>query len=237
VQLGRSYTPFADVLYRSDASGYANFASLSNTIYQNLTGITGAQYTWSNNAVKYLSPTFGGLSAELMQSLGGVAGDFAAGRMRSAAIFYNYGRFALNGAYLDANDPGGTSDDKLVARSFTVAAVYNGDHFKIGLDAANFKNPVLDTNQTFYSVGGTYHLSPTNDIVADYTFLADKVADRDGSYIKLGIHHYLSKLTDLYAEGGIARNHSKGEVGIASVFPSSPGINQTGLMVGVRHFF
>lgn len=237
VQLGRSFTPFADVLYRSDASGYANFASLSNTIYQNLTGITGAQYTWSNNAIKYISPTFGGLSAELMQSLGGVAGDFAAGRVRSAAIFYTYGPFALNGAYLDANDPGGTSDDKLVARSFTVGAVYTGDHFKVSLNAANFKNPVIDTNQTFYSVGATYHLSPVNDIVADYTFLADKVADRDGSYFKLGIHHYLSKLTDLYAEGGIARNHSKGQVGIASVFPSSPGINQTGLMIGVRHFF
>jgi predicted porin len=143
----------------------------------------------------------------------------------------------LNGAYLDANDPGGTSDDKLVARSFTVAAVYNGDLFRFGLDAANFRNPLLDTNQTFYSAGATYHLSPVNDIVADYTFLADKVADRDGSYIKLGIHHYLSKLTDLYAEGGVARNHSKGEVGVASVFPSSPGINQVGIMVGVRHFF
>jgi predicted porin len=237
VQLGRSYTPFADLLYRSDASGYANFASLSNLLYQNLTGITGAQYTWGNNAIKYLSPTIGGMTAEFMQSLGGVAGDFSAGRMRSAAIFYSYGRFSLNGAYLDANNPGGTAGDELVARSYTVAAVYNGTRYKFGLDVANFKNPELGTNQTFYSAEGTYHLNAVNDIVADYTFLADKVAERDGCYVKLGIHHYLSKLTDVYAEGAIARNHSKGEVGVASVFPSSPGINQVGLMLGVRHFF
>jgi len=237
VQLGRNFTPFADVLYKSDASGYANFASLSNVIYQNLTGITGAQYTWSNNAVKYISPTIGGLSGELMQSLGGVAGQFAAGRMRSAAIFYNYGPFAVNGGYMDANNPGGTAGDNLVARSYTVAATYSNKYFRFGVDVANFKNPSIGTNQTFYSAEGTYHLSPYMDIVADYTFLADKVADRDGCYFKLGAHYYLSKQTDLYVEGGIARNHSDGTVGVASVFPSSPGINQIGVMTGVRHYF
>lgn len=236
-QLGRSFTPFADVLYRSDASGYANFASLSNTIYQNLSGITGAQYTWSNNAIKYQTPDFHGLSGEYMQSFGGVAGDFAAGRVRSAALFYTYGPVAVNAAYLDANNPGGTAGNSVVARSFTVAAMYSTTHFRVGLDVANFKNPAIRTNQTFYSVEGTYHVAPDFDVVADYTFLADKVAERDGSYFKLGAHYYLSKLTDLYLEGGMARNHSEGAVGVASVFPASPGINQIGVMTGVRHYF
>ncbi|WP_216675166.1 porin [Paraburkholderia elongata] len=237
IQLGRNFTPFADFLYQTDASGYANFASLSNTIYQNLSGITGAQYTWGNNAVKYLSPEFGGLSAELMQSIGGVAGDFAAGRMRSAALFYKYGPIAINGAYLDANNPGGTAGSSLVARSYAVGALYSGTSFRASLNATNFRNPQIRTNQTFYSAGASYYLTPFFDIVADYTFLADKVAARDGMYMKLGAHYLLSKATDVYMEGGIARNHSRGTVGVASVFPSNPGINQTGLMLGLRKYF
>lgn len=237
VQLGRSFTPFADFLYQTDASGYANFASLSNTIYQNLSGITGAQYTWGNNAVKYISPDLAGFSTELMQSFGGVAGDFAAGRMRSMALFYKYGPVAINGAYLDQNNPGGTSGSALVARAYALGALYSGAVFRASLNATNFRNPQTDTNQTFYSAGATYHMTPFVDIVADYTFLDDKVPDRDGMYMKLGVHYYLSKATDVYAEGGIARNHSKGTVGVASVFPSNPGINQTGLMLGLRKYF
>ena len=98
-----------------------------------------------------------------MQSLGGVAGDFSAGRARSAAIFYTYGPISVNGAYLDANNPGGAAGDNLVARSFTVAALYSNKYFRVGVDVANFKNPALDTNQTFYSVGATYHATPFLD--------------------------------------------------------------------------
>ncbi|QBR01925.1 porin [Paraburkholderia pallida] len=237
LSFGRHYTPFVEVLYQSDASGFENFASVANTIYQTLTGFTGVQYTWANNSVKYTSPTFYGLTASALESFGGVAGDFENQRVRSAALYYTLGPFSLNGGYIDGNDPTGLTN-KTVARAYTVFADYTLSKFRGSLNFMNFKNPATGSSQDYYSVGAQYRITPAVQLVADYTYLSDRVnSDRNGYFYKLGVHYFLSKSTNVYSEAGLSHNNALGTTGVASVFPSAPGLKQRSVVVGMEHFF
>lgn len=237
LSFGRHYTPFVEVLFQSDASGFENFASVANTIYQTQTGFTGVQYTWANNSVKYTSPIFHGLGVSVLNSFGGTAGDFQNQRVVSAAIYYTLGPVSLNGGYIDGKDPTGLTD-KTVARAYTVFLTYTASLFKVGLNFENFQNPATGSSQNYYSVGAQYRLTPAVQFVSDYTYLSDRVnSERNGSFFKLGVHYFLSKTTDVYAEAAISHNDSLGTVGVASVFPSNPGINQRSVVTGIRHLF
>jgi general bacterial porin, GBP family len=237
LSFGRHYTPFVEVLYQSDASGFENFASVANTIYQTLTGFTGVQYTWANNSVKYQSPNFHGLSASVLNSFGGTAGDFQNQRVVSAALYYTLGPVSLNGGYIDGNDPTGKTN-LTVARAYTIFLTYTADRFKASLNFENFKDPATGSNQNYYSAGGQYKITPFFQLVSDYTYLSDRVnSNRNGSFFKLGAHYLLSKQTDVYTEAAISHNNSLGTVGVASVFPSSPGINQRSVVMGIKHYF
>lgn len=237
LSFGRHYTPFVEVLYQSDASGFENFASVANTIYQTLTGFTGVQYTWANNSVKYQTPVFHGLSGSVLNSFGGTAGNFQNQRVISGAIYYTLGPVSLNSGYIDGKDPTGLTD-KTVARAYTIFLTYTASQFKASLNFQNFRNPATGSSQNYYSVGGQYKVTPAVQFVSDYTYLSDRVnSERNGSFFKLGVHYFLSKRTDVYTEAGLSHNNSQGTVGIASVFPSSPGINQRSVVMGLRHFF
>lgn len=58
-----------------------------------------------NNAIKYVSPKFNGLSFGGMYSLGGVSGDVTRNQVMSFGLHYAYGPFAVGAAYLNARDP------------------------------------------------------------------------------------------------------------------------------------
>lgn len=237
LSFGRHYTPFVEVLFQSDASGFENFASVANTIYQTLTGFTGVQYTWANNSVKYTTPNFYGLTASVLESFGGVAGDFQNQRVRSAAIYYTLGPFSLNGGYIDGKDPTGVTNET-VARAYTVFLDYNVASFKASLNFENFRNPATGSSQDYYSVGGLYRVTPSVQLMADYTYLDDRVnSDRNGYFYKLGVHYLLSKSTNVYVEGAMSHNNALGTTGVASVFPSSPGLKQRSVVLGMEHFF
>lgn len=237
LSFGRHYTPFVEVLFQSDASGFENFASVANTIYQTLTGLTGVQYTWANNSVKYTSPALYGLTASVLESFDGTAGDFQNQRVRSAALYYTLGPFSLNGGYIDGKDPSGVTNET-VARAYTVFLDYTLSNFKGSLNFQNFKNPATGSSQDYYSVGAQYRITPTVQFVADYTYLSDRVnSERNGYFYKLGVHYFLSKSTNVYAEAGLSHNDSLGTVGIASVFPSTPGMKQRSVVAGLEHFF
>jgi general bacterial porin, GBP family len=237
LSFGRHYTPFVEVLFQSDASGFENFASVANTIYQTLTGFTGVQYTWADNSVKYQTPNFHGLSASVLNSFGGTAGNFQSKRVVSAALYYTLGPLSLNGGYIDGTDPTGQTNET-VARAYTIFLTYVAGQFKGSLNFENFKDPANGSNQIYYSVGGQYWLKPFLELVSDYTYLSDRVnSNRNGGFFKLGVHYLLSKRTDLYTEAAISHNNSLGTVGVASVFPSSPGVNQRSVVMGMKHLF
>jgi predicted porin len=58
-----------------------------------------------NNAIKYTSPSFNGLTFEGLYSLGGVAGQVARNQIYSGGVGYANGPFALGAAILHVNQP------------------------------------------------------------------------------------------------------------------------------------
>jgi GBP family porin len=237
ISFGRHYTPFVEVLYRTDASGFENFGSVANTVFQTRTGFNGFQYTWANNSVKYQTPTIYGLSASVLNSFGGTAGDFQNQREVSAALYYALGPVSASAGYISGNDPTGVTDHT-VARAYTVFLAYTGSAYKVSLNFQNFKDPATGSSQDYYSVGARYDITPAFRLVSDYTYLADRVnTERNGAFFKLGVHYLLSKSTDLYTEAGLSRNNAQGTLGISSTSPASAGINQRSVVTGMIHFF
>ena len=58
-----------------------------------------------NNSVKYVSPVFGGLTAEGIYSFGGQPGSTAKDRIYGAGFNFAAGVFSLGGAYMNVNNP------------------------------------------------------------------------------------------------------------------------------------
>jgi predicted porin len=238
VLLGKNLSPLLRTLADIDITGYSNFGSLNNLLYQSLSGYTGFQYSWVDNSVEYQTPNVYGFAGSAMYSFGGTAGDFEAKRVTSAALTYRYGDFLAGGAYFSGNDPTGVTNN-VVARAYTLGANYHFARFKFALDFANFKNPGSGTSDNFYTGEVSYNLSDAWLLTASYIRLADRVnSNRDASLYKAGTDYFLSKRTALYADVGYVKNNSLGTLGIQNSTPVGvTGKNQLGLMVGIRQFF
>jgi predicted porin len=99
VSLGRQYDPLVDLVQGITADNY--FGSLFATPgdvdnYDNSSRV--------NNAVRYLSPNFGGLQIEGMYAFGGVAGSTGSGQTWSLAAAYTRGPLAIAGGYFVADN-------------------------------------------------------------------------------------------------------------------------------------
>jgi len=238
VLLGKNLSPLLRMLTRIDVTGYVNFGSLNNLLYQNLSGYTGYQYSWVDNSVEYQSPLIGGFEGVAMYSFGGVAGQFATKRVMSAGGSYQYGGLTAAGAYFSGNDPTGTTD-AVVARAYTGGVNYRWSQFKFALDFANFKNPSKGTSDNYYT--GEIAYTPTANWQLSVTYIrqADRVtSERNASLYKVGVDYFLSKRTSLYALAGYVKNNSLASLGLQNSTPAGVvGRNQLGLGFGMRHSF
>jgi predicted porin len=127
VTLGRQYDPVVDLVQpitEDDTFGsvFATAGDVDN--YDNSSR--------TNNAVKYLSPNFGGLQVEGMYAFGGVAGSTGSEQTWAVAAAYNRGPLSVAGGYFVADNSntglvrttwtstsGGTFDSLAPANSLT----------------------------------------------------------------------------------------------------------------------
>jgi predicted porin len=118
VTIGRQYDTKVDILGPFEAGdqwgGYmsAHPGDLDNFNNTNST----------NNAIKFTSNTYGGLTVAGMYSLGGVAGDFSRNRIWSVSAGYANGPLALGVGYLDVANP----NTSFYGSTGSPAAVVNG---------------------------------------------------------------------------------------------------------------
>ncbi|MCC8404614.1 porin [Paraburkholderia sp. MMS20-SJTN17] len=108
--LGRQYDPFSDYLGAYASSN--NWATLYGSHFGDVDNLNEA-FNF-NNSIKYISPSFGGLTVGGLFSLGGVAGNFSENKGFSLAATYAHGPLSLSAGYLELNQPlqaalGGTS--------------------------------------------------------------------------------------------------------------------------------
>ncbi|MBB3259099.1 putative porin [Paraburkholderia bannensis] len=230
VTLGRQYDPLVDLIQGITADNY--FGSVFATAgdvdnYDNSFRV--------NNAVKYASPIYRGLQAEVMYSFGGVAGSTGSKQSYSAALAYNNGPLAVAaGYYYAANSAGerttwsstsdGTFDGPInngyaTAHSLQIARVaaqYTIGSFILGAGYSNAQyaadaNSAFDSKQKYNTAQGflAYQATPALLVGAGYSY-THASGDTSANYhqFSLGGDYNLSKRTDVYVTA--AYQHASG---------------------------
>ncbi|WP_322047913.1 porin [Paraburkholderia sp. J67] len=220
-----------------------------------------------NNAVKYVSPTIGGLSAMALYSFGGVAGDFSRNSAKSFALQYAYGGLQLAAAYTTINDPADAVTEGLWTASNTVNGNYGaaaGQYSVAGVGAAYTFGAVrvsADWTHTRFgdldaSLGakigghvtfdtgelvGSYFVTPTLQLGTAFSYTSGNVSatGQTPHYAEAdaSVDYFLSKNTDVYASATWVHAGGGAVADLAPVLSASSSANQVALRVGMRKKF
>lgn len=106
VTLGRQYDPLFEYVGLSSATAQWGFFGSHPGDFDNMNATMRI-----NDAIKYSSPKFGGLSATAVFAPGGVAGNFGANRVYSVGVDYQSGPIKAAVAFANLNNPSVTAFD------------------------------------------------------------------------------------------------------------------------------
>jgi len=152
--LGRQYDPIVDIVQATTFNGQWG------ALYSHPSDIDNSDNGFRvNNAVKYVTPTISGLSAEAMYAFGGVAGSFGQKSTIAGGLTYANGPLYLGAAYFYAKSPAAQFLDGNFEPN-GVPGVSNGE--------GAFGYVGVPSNMQIIGAGGTYTLGPA-EIGLDYT--------------------------------------------------------------------
>ena len=245
LKAGVQFSPFILALFESDPRSMAQFGS-SITVYANNT-FTG---TFVSNAISYTSPKIAGFTASLMYALGGVPGDFNAGRKYSASLKFESAGLLLNAAIFDASESHDTAlNNTLFDVPFegrTIGAGYTISSFSVKGSFTNYKAPmtVLDGmtgggDNNVWNIGFNYFATPALSFNSGVWYSKDAHdSNNHGLLVALGTQYSLSRTTSLYAQVGMANNHGRSVLGLDldGAMQGAPGTTVGGGF-GVLHKF
>ncbi|WP_321890101.1 MULTISPECIES: porin [Paraburkholderia] len=192
-----------------------------------------------NNAIKWLSPTFGGLQAALQYGFGNVAGAVGSGQSYSVAVNYAVGSLTLAGGYFHADNGSARYSERgassvtgsffsPVNRAYASASRYNvaraGGAYVAGpLTFGAYYSYVeylSDAESTFsgsqrFNNGSTFvawQASPAVTLEVGYDYMKSH-GDSSATYqqVTFAADYLLSKRTDLYFSAGYG--HASGTNG------------------------
>jgi predicted porin len=127
VTFGRQYDPITDLTYMfSGAQMWAGYASAHPGDVDNADGSNHI-----NNAIKFTSVPYGGLTFEGAYSVGGIAGSFNQNQIWSVAANYVRGPLTLGAAFVNARDPnfsyfGNNVGSSTTGSNMATSRVYSG---------------------------------------------------------------------------------------------------------------
>jgi predicted porin len=202
-----------------------------------------------NNAVKWASPVWGGVTAEVMYSLGGVPGATGSGQTYSGALGYVRGPISLAAGFLHADNGNpvfsarGTSTadtfyNSPVNAAYASARSVNisraGGQYVLGPITAgaaySYTQYSPDASSTFTeaekyqnaSVFSIWQVTPAIQTVAGYNFTKTTGASSAKYHeFNLGLDYFLSKRTDLYFSAGYTRASGQNGQGAAQAVVGS----------------
>jgi predicted porin len=227
--LGRQYTPFflaLNAVADPFASGLAGNA-------QNLIPSSGIRM---NNAVKYASPTFSGVSGEVAYGFGeNAAGNDRASKNVGGSIGYTDGTLNVRLAYHKANGTTALTSD-LSDTSTILAANYK---FEVAKVFAAYS----DNNVEISGRGKSRDLLIGVSVpFGNHTFIASYInkdsrstLNRDANQLGLGYTYALSKRTNLYAAWASIDNKNGAPYTVGN--NSDVGTGDRAVNLGVRHTF
>ena len=208
--LGRQYDPVVDNAQATTFNGqwgafFSHPADIDNTD-------NGFRI---NNAVKYVSPRFGGVQGEFMYAFGGVAGQFGAQSTIGAGLNYSGGPLYIGAGYFFAKNPATQFNDGnfganqnpaavsatsgiwgLVGQPSNMQSISGGASLALGpaqiggnISDVRFNNSngVAGNTVRFdsFELWGNYSLTPATTLGGGYTFTVGKV-DATGQKPKYG---------------------------------------------------
>ncbi|RQS19122.1 MULTISPECIES: porin [unclassified Burkholderia] len=197
-----------------------------------------------NNAVKYISAPYAGVSGALMYGFGQqVAGNFRAGQFISGSLAYEVGGFGARVVYEQSKGTVTTApsldQSGLVDRRVSLAARY--------------KRALTTAYAWYTNVSGDLHYSPPGNVYGgglsqqffpDFSVVGEvnhyQTRDDSGhpTWFTIGALYNLSKRTTLYVFGSVLRNNGGRGFTVNTYDLVSPGnTNQTGVQVGINHLF
>jgi predicted porin len=193
-----------------------------------------------DNAIKWSSPNWNGLNAQIMYSVGGIAGASGSGQSWVGALVYARGPISLGTGIIHVDrgnatySARGTSTADSIfnsavnsayasARSLNIARVdgkYVFGPFTVGT-ALSYSQYTPDASSTYSkaekymngAVFGTWQFGPAFYTVLGYNY-TKSTGDSSAKYsqFNLGIDYLLSKRTDVYATTGY--QHASGQNGL-----------------------
>jgi predicted porin len=224
LRLGRIYSPFILIIFTTDPFhvGYAGGAESILSIYQSLR---------LNNTVSYKTPDFYGFTGSAALSMGGVAGNFNAGKVVSASATYQRG--PLYGAIgvisfslpaLTAANAATAADD----REWIAGVTYDLNVVKL---AASY----TERSQTFASGQAYQHqksaLIGATIPIGRFSILANFMVARDllntenhnAEEVGLGALYSLSKRSTVYVTAGKIVNHNGAKYTVGNAIDQGSG--------------
>ena len=208
-----------------------------------------------NNAIKYLSPSFDGLTAGAMFGFSNVAGEFGGtkGAPRFISFGLNFDRggpFSVGAGYTDSNGAGGSVAEAALAatamRNIGIGARYRFGTLTVFGNYTNNRVSGLANNTAIVvqalEAGVDKFITATTAI--GFAYIYDHYPSAQLNQINAAIHYYLSKRTDVYASASFQHSNSASQpaglfliVNPATNVGYSSGQNQLALRIGfITHF-
>ncbi|WP_343649304.1 porin [Herbaspirillum sp.] len=242
--VGRQYTPHYTGFVLADpfAAGFAGNAA-------NLAANSGSRM---DNTVKYVSPSFGGVSAEAVYGFGENAGSNAMGRAWGGALAYANGGLSLRLAHHNRNMDTPTVQRSENAKNTLLSGSYDlkvvkfnfgyGINKGYGSSALNNANayglavaPTPTTDSHDMILGVTLPLGQ-HKLIASYIRKDDRTRfNQDASQLGLGYLYALSRRTELYTT--VARIWNRNGAGYTVGSAIETGSGDMAWNAGIRHTF
>lgn len=211
----------------------------------------------SDNTIGYLG-TFNGVTVGGTYSLGRdtssaggpgatgcageVAGNAKACRQVTALLSYDTQVFGVLGAYdMLYGGPGANngltssdfSDRRLSLNGYAMVA-----GLKLGAGLIDRRTRMLtETGTKLYYLGGTYLFTPQWQLDAQVSRLAVDDTPKKSTLSVARVSYWLSKRTVIHSSFGYMRNAGGAAVAVDAGGTVGAGLNQTGVMLGIRHTF
>jgi len=198
ISMGRITTLyFISTIITNPFGGSFGFGpSIKNSFLGGLQGDSG----W-NNAVKYSTPSMGGVKASVLYSAGEVASEAGVNKM-NANIVYGKGKFkgtaSIQKLDAQADDPTAAKDDNQLAAmagaSYNLGvATISGQFFMMKTETAG-----VDTDHKTAQIGAAIPVGKAKVLASVAHTKMDAVTDTDRTTAALSYDYFISKKVDVY---------------------------------------
>lgn len=222
----------------SSLDGYLPNSRSDNTIgyLGNFSGVTvGATYSLGRDSSAAGGPGATGCAGE-------VAGNSRACRQVTALLSYDSKAFGLLGAYdMLYGGPGannGLTSSDFSDRRLSLNGYAMAGEVKLGAGLIDRRTRTLiETGTGLYYLGATYALTPQWQLDAQVSRLSVDDTPKKSTLSVARVSYLLSRRTAVHGSFGYMRNAGGAAVAVDAGGTVGAGLNQTGVMLGIRHTF